>query len=93
MQFRQDFCSTKLPHLAEWNAQRREPRRRVQPPACGEAKAITLPHEPSWSRAVYHLYVIRTADREGLMNHLKKAGIGTGFTTRFPCICKRPMPR
>ena len=28
-------------------------------------------HEPSWSRAVYHLYVVRTDDREGLMDHLK----------------------
>ena len=26
------------------------------------------PFEPSWSRAVYHLYVIRAADREGMMS-------------------------
>jgi dTDP-4-amino-4,6-dideoxygalactose transaminase len=28
---------------------------------------------------VNHLYVIRTADREGMMNHLKEVGIGTGI--------------
>jgi len=33
---------------------------------------------------VYHLYVIRTYDREGMMNHLKKAGIGTGIHYPIP---------
>ena len=33
---------------------------------------------------VYHLYVIRTADREGLMEHLKEAGIGTGIHYPIP---------
>jgi len=36
------------------------------------------------SRAVYHLYVVRTADREGLMDHLKKVGIGTGIHYPIP---------
>ena len=43
-----------------------------------------LPHEPSWSRAVYHLYVIRTSDRVGLMDHLKSTGIGTGIHYPIP---------
>jgi dTDP-4-amino-4,6-dideoxygalactose transaminase len=33
---------------------------------------------------VYHLYVIRTADREGMMEHLKSAGIGTGIHYPIP---------
>jgi dTDP-4-amino-4,6-dideoxygalactose transaminase len=33
---------------------------------------------------VYHLYVVRTADREGLMEHLKRAGIGTGIHYPIP---------
>ena len=45
---------------------------------------LVPPYEPSWSRAVYHLYVVRTADREGLMDHLKKAGIGTGIHYPIP---------
>ena len=48
------------------------------------AKLSILPFEPSWSKAVYHLYVIRTADREALMNHLKKVGIGTGIHYPIP---------
>jgi dTDP-4-amino-4,6-dideoxygalactose transaminase len=45
---------------------------------------LGLPHEPSWSKAVYHLYVVRTDDREGLMDHLKKANIGTGIHYPIP---------
>ncbi|HXY07811.1 MAG TPA: DegT/DnrJ/EryC1/StrS family aminotransferase [Terriglobales bacterium] len=74
----------KLPHLAKWNLARRERaaeyRRLLMDADCG----VNPPHEPSWSKAVYHLYVIRTNDREGMMNHLKKAGIGTGIHYPIP---------
>ena len=43
-----------------------------------------LPFEPSWARAVYHLYVVRTQDRQELQNHLKEAGIGTGIHYPIP---------
>jgi len=79
---------TKLSHLSNWNTQRRaraEEYRRL----LAENDAVTVPWEPSWSRAVYHLYVIRTADREGLMNHLKKAGIGTGIHYPIPLHLQR----
>ena len=33
---------------------------------------------------MYHLYVIRTEDRDGMMTHLKKAGIGTGIHYPIP---------
>ena len=33
---------------------------------------------------MYHLYVIRTYDRDGMMNHLKKAAIGTGIHYPIP---------
>ena len=74
----------KLTHLAKWNAQRRERaaeyKRLLAAADCG----LNPPYEPSWSKAVYHLYVVRTDDREGLMNHLKKAGIGTGIHYPIP---------
>ena len=74
----------KLKHLAKWNAQRRE--RAAEYKQLLESADTTLipPYEPSWSRAVYHLYVVRTADREGLMDHLKKAGVGTGIHYPIP---------
>jgi dTDP-4-amino-4,6-dideoxygalactose transaminase len=74
----------KLPHLPKWNAQRRERaaeyKKLLKSLDCG----LVPPCEPSWVRAVYHLYVVRTADREGLIDHLKKAGIGTGIHYPIP---------
>ena len=42
------------------------------------------PFEPKWAKAVYHLYVVRSHDREGLMRHLSDAGIGTGIHYPVP---------
>jgi dTDP-4-amino-4,6-dideoxygalactose transaminase len=73
----------KLPHLAAWNTVRRELALEYNR-LLKKSEVICIPYEPSWSRAVYHLYVIRTKDREGLMNHLKKAGIGTALHYPVP---------
>ncbi|MGB7267702.1 MAG: DegT/DnrJ/EryC1/StrS family aminotransferase [Terracidiphilus sp.] len=73
----------KLPHLAEWNKQRRD-RAAEYNRLLSKDHGLSLPFEPSWSRAVYHLYVIRTSSREGLIKHLKEAGIGTGIHYPIP---------
>ena len=74
---------TKLNHLAKWNTQRRD--RAVEyNVVLATNDAVSLPYEPSWSHAVYHLYVIRTDDREGMMSHLKKVGIGSGIHYPIP---------
>jgi dTDP-4-amino-4,6-dideoxygalactose transaminase len=74
----------KLKHLAKWNAQRSERAaeydRLLSEADCG----VSPPYEPSWSKAVYHLYVIRTLDRDEMMNHLKRAGVGTGIHYPIP---------
>jgi dTDP-4-amino-4,6-dideoxygalactose transaminase len=74
----------KLSHLSKWNAQRRERATQYNRLLAGAAGAVVLPCEPSWSRAVYHLYVVRTDNREGMLNHLAKAGIGTGIHYPVP---------
>jgi dTDP-4-amino-4,6-dideoxygalactose transaminase len=74
----------KLAHLAKWNAQRRERAAEYHRLFAGTDEAVVLPFEPSWSRAVHHLYVIRADDRDGLMNHLKKVGIGSGIHYPIP---------
>jgi dTDP-4-amino-4,6-dideoxygalactose transaminase len=74
----------KLSHLAKWNAQRRERAAEYNRLLAATDDAVILPFEPSWSRAVYHLYVVRTGARDGMMNHLKKAGIGTGIHYPIP---------
>ena len=77
------LLQVKLRHLAKWNAQRREHAVEYNRLLAKE-EAIVLPYEPSWSRAVYHLYVIRVEDREGVMAHLKDAGIATGIHYPIP---------
>jgi dTDP-4-amino-4,6-dideoxygalactose transaminase len=72
------FLRVKLRHLARWNEERRE-RARAYDDLFAGAPGIVLPHVPEWSRPVYHLYVIRVADREGLQNHLAAARIATGI--------------
>lgn len=78
------LLQVKLGHLAKWNAQRRdhaaEYHRLFTAADCG----VNAPYEPSWSKAVYHLYVVRTEDREGLMDHLKNAGIGSAIHYPIP---------
>jgi len=83
------ILSVKLKHLAGWNEQRRE--RAAEYKSLFESSAVELngPFEPSWSRAVYHLYVIRTEDRDGFMAHLGKAGIGTGIHYPIPLHLQR----
>ena len=55
----------KLRHLDEWNEKRREAAARYAE-LLSRLTGVTVPYEPDWSRAIYHLYVIRTADRDAL---------------------------
>ena len=73
----------KLSHLANWNEHRRE-RAAEYNRLLARNPSLILPYEPSWSNAVYHLYVVRTSDRDGMMNYLNKASIGTGIHYPVP---------
>ena len=74
----------KLKHLTEWNDQRRARAAEYKKQFEAAGNPLNPPYEPSWSRAVYHLYVVRTDDREGLMVFLKEQGIGTGIHYPIP---------
>jgi dTDP-4-amino-4,6-dideoxygalactose transaminase len=85
----------KLKHLPEWNEQRRrnallynEYFARASEPATRNSEHVTrniiVPFEPSWSKAVYHLYVIRTKKRDELQKFLSDNGIGTGLHYPIP---------
>jgi dTDP-4-amino-4,6-dideoxygalactose transaminase len=74
----------KLAHLSKWNSQRRERAAEYNRLLTAADNIIAPPYEPSWSRAVYHLYVVRSDDRDGVMNHLKKMGIATGIHYPVP---------
>jgi dTDP-4-amino-4,6-dideoxygalactose transaminase len=78
------ILSVKLKHLAEWNAGRREAAARYRRLFTEAGVGELAPFEPEWAKAVYHLYVVRARDREGLMRHLAEAGIGTGIHYPVP---------
>jgi len=74
----------KLRHLAKWNDQRRELARGYDELFGDTDSPIKPPFVPSWSRPVYHLYVVRAGDRERLQADLSAAGIGTGIHYPIP---------
>jgi dTDP-4-amino-4,6-dideoxygalactose transaminase len=77
------FLSVKLKHLQSWNGKRRH-HAELYRQLLGSCEGVILPHEPSWSKAVYHLFVVRVADREQLKDSLGAAGIGTGIHYPIP---------
>jgi len=78
------ILQVKLRHLAEWNRQRREAAARYHELLKGIWPDLRLPCEPSWSRSVYHLYVVRTAERDKLQDYLTRSGVGTGIHYPIP---------
>jgi dTDP-4-amino-4,6-dideoxygalactose transaminase len=78
------WLSVKLRHLAKWNQSRREHAHRYHALFADIKGAVTIPVEAAWTKGVYHLYVVRVADREALQAHLAEAGIGTGIHYPIP---------
>lgn len=77
------FLRVKLKHLDGWNAGRRAAAGRYAG-LLSKMPNVTVPFEPDNSRAIYHLYVIRTKDRDGLGEHLKSQGVYTGLHYPVP---------
>jgi dTDP-4-amino-4,6-dideoxygalactose transaminase len=73
------ILGVKLRHLKGWNEQRRALAERYGKLFAGAEKAISLPHQPEWSRSVFHLYVVQVVDRGELQRRLDEVGIGTGI--------------
>jgi len=74
----------KLRRLAAWNEKRRECARRYRELLGPAPEEIGLPYEPSWAKAVYHLYVVRVENRDQLQRCLAEANIGTGIHYPIP---------
>src|SRR6266581_1226474 len=45
---------------------------------------IIAPYEPSWSKAVYHLYVVQVENREAVQTSLGERNIGSGIHYPIP---------
>ncbi|HOG29238.1 MAG TPA: DegT/DnrJ/EryC1/StrS family aminotransferase [Vicinamibacterales bacterium] len=77
------FLRVKLRRLPEWNAGRYAAARRYGEMLAG-VPGVIVPHEPENTRPVYHLYVIRTKDRDALGEHLKARKVFTGLHYPVP---------
>ncbi|HMQ53800.1 MAG TPA: DegT/DnrJ/EryC1/StrS family aminotransferase, partial [Anaerolineae bacterium] len=45
---------------------------------------VVTPYTADWAEPAYHLYVIRTANRDALQQHLSAAGIASGLHYPIP---------
>jgi dTDP-4-amino-4,6-dideoxygalactose transaminase len=79
----------KLPHLAEWNEQRREHARLYNELLKGTP--VKTPTELAGNTPVYHLYVISTPKRDDLQAALKEQGIFTGIHYPIPLHLQKAM--
>jgi len=79
------ILSVKLKRLPEWNAKRREAAVRYRVLFAEAGLGELAPFEPEWAKGNYHLYVIRAANRDGLLRHLSDQNVGTGV--HYPCLC------
>jgi dTDP-4-amino-4,6-dideoxygalactose transaminase len=78
------FLRVKLRHLENWNTARRAAAREYDSLLDASGLGALRPVEAAWSRSVFHLYVVRTRDRDGLGRHLKANGIDTGLHYPVP---------
>lgn len=74
--------SVKLPYLDGWNASRREHAARYHE-LLADTSVVTSGMVDG-AESVWHLYVIRCEDRDGLMAHLSQQGISTGIHYPVP---------
>jgi dTDP-4-amino-4,6-dideoxygalactose transaminase len=77
------WLSVKLRHLEDWTEARRALAHRYHE-LLAESKELLLPIEASWTKGVYHLYVVRVQDRETFQAFMGQGGIGTGIHYPVP---------
>jgi dTDP-4-amino-4,6-dideoxygalactose transaminase len=79
----------KLKYLDEWTDRRRKAALRYAELLHSLQREVTLPYQPSWAEAVYHLFVVCVRNRDRFMRHLSLAGIGTGIHYPIPLHLQR----
>jgi len=73
----------KLKYLEGWNNRRREIARRYHAEIIN-AK-VRLQAQPEWADSIYHLFVVTTEDRDGLIRFLNDRHIFPGLHYPVPC--------
>jgi dTDP-4-amino-4,6-dideoxygalactose transaminase len=78
------FLRIKLNHLQKWNEQRTQRAETYRRLLSDLGQSAILPITEPWARAIYHLFVIRVADRDDLMSKLAADNIGTAIHYPIP---------
>ncbi len=73
----------KLAHLDEWNA-RRQSLAALYLERLAGIPGLELPGVPAWAEPVWHLFVVRTPQRDKLQAFLKERGIGSQIHYPIP---------
>ncbi len=77
------ILSVKLRYLAGWNESRRE-HARMYTRLLSPVEVVLLPREADYAKHIYHIYAIRTKQRDRLMAHLSEKGISCGIHYPVP---------
>jgi dTDP-4-amino-4,6-dideoxygalactose transaminase len=77
------ILEVKLRHLETWTRERRDRAKRYDQLLSG-IRGVTLPFVRSEGAHVFHLYVIRVRDRDGLRKHLEARNIQSGIHYPHP---------
>ncbi|MEM7166371.1 MAG: DegT/DnrJ/EryC1/StrS family aminotransferase [Planctomycetota bacterium] len=77
------ILNVKLKHLAQWNGQRGT-RAELYDHLLAEVPSITTPVVAPGNHHAYHLYVVKSSDRNGLREYLRKRGIASGVHYPVP---------
>jgi dTDP-4-amino-4,6-dideoxygalactose transaminase len=78
------ILSVKLKALPGWNESRRVRARLYNELFSAAKPELITPCEPTWSKAVYHLYVVQVDNRDAIQAALAKENIGTGIHYPIP---------
>jgi dTDP-4-amino-4,6-dideoxygalactose transaminase len=81
--FQGAILRVKLRHLEAWTEARRAHARHYDQLLSGNA-AVRAPDAMSWARHVYHVYAVRSAQRDQLQTKLQAQGVQTGIHYPIP---------
>jgi dTDP-4-amino-4,6-dideoxygalactose transaminase len=87
------ILNIKLKHLPNWNQSRRERARKYNELFAELDTNAVMPDEPSWSKGVYHLYVVQVENREAVQSALTSENIGTGIHYPIPLHLQKAYTR
>lgn len=82
-EFQAAVLNVKMRYIEDWTEKRRK-NAEMYNLRLNDIEHVTTPHQGEGSRHVYHLYVIRAADREELQSYLREQGIWTGLHYPIP---------